>query len=96
MPHTKSAKKALRKTAKRREHNREVKKALKLQLKKYAAALKTGTVEQAQVEYNLVAKKLDKAAKTRVIHPNNASRRKSRLAIRLNAKASPAPAAPAK
>lgn len=90
MPHTKSAKKALRQTQKRRDRNRTVKKALRTQLKKFAAAAKEGTAEQKQAEFVAAVKKLDKAAARRVIHPNAAARKKSQLARAL---AAPAPAA---
>jgi small subunit ribosomal protein S20 len=80
MPHTKSAKKALRKNQKRRQHNRGIKKAIKLQLKKVLEASKEGNAEQLRTEYNLAAKRLDKAAARRVIHPNLAARKKSQLA----------------
>ncbi len=90
MPHTESARKALRQTMKRRDRNRDVKKVLKAQLKKFATILKEGTPEQKQAEYNLCAKKLDKAAAKRIIHPNLASRKKSQLARKLL----PAPATP--
>ena len=83
MPHTKSAKKALRQDAKRRERNRAVKKALKVQIKKFLAALKDGTPEQQQAEFVACAKKLDKAGVRRVIHPNAAARKKSQLARKI-------------
>jgi small subunit ribosomal protein S20 len=83
MPHTKSAKKALRQDAKRRDRNRAVKKALKTQIKKFAAALTEGTPEQKQAEFIACVKKLDKAAARRIIHPNAAARKKSQLAKRL-------------
>jgi small subunit ribosomal protein S20 len=87
MPHTKSAKKNLRKTEKRRLHNRSVKKAVKTQLKRFEEAL-DGPVEQLQKEYNLAAKKLDKAAARRIIHRNLAARKKSQLARALQQKTS--------
>jgi small subunit ribosomal protein S20 len=83
MPHTKSAKKALRQDAKRRERNRAVKKALKAQIKKFLAVLKDGTAEQKQAEFVACSKKLDKAAARRVIHPNAAARKKSQLALKI-------------
>lgn len=86
MPHTKSAKKHLRQSAKRRERNREVKKTIKLQMKKLFRAPKDATLEQLQKELNQAAKKLDKAAAKRVIHPNTAARRKARLARLINAR----------
>jgi small subunit ribosomal protein S20 len=79
MPHTRSAKKNLRKSDKRRLHNRTVIKALKTQIKKVNAAA-AGPIEGLQKEYDLAAKKLDKAAAKRIIHPNLASRKKSQLA----------------
>lgn len=93
MPHTKSARKNLRKSAKRRLTNRAVVKSVKTQLKKFDATLATGTVEQLDKEFRLAVKKLDKAASRDVIHRNLASRKKSQLARKLHAKKS-APAAP--
>jgi small subunit ribosomal protein S20 len=98
MPHTSSAKKRLRQNEKRRLHNRAIKKALKTQVKKVAATAETAGVDQLRQEYQLAAKKLDKAAAKRVIHPNLAARKKSQLARLLHAKATtaaaPAPNAP--
>ena len=51
MPHTSSAKKAMRQDAKRRDRNKGVKKAIKSQLKKFATALEDGTPEQKQAEF---------------------------------------------
>jgi small subunit ribosomal protein S20 len=89
MPHTKSAKKRLRQNEKRRQRNRAAKKAIKLQLKKVLAAA-AGPAEQFQKEYNLAARKLDRAAAKRVIHPNLAARKKSQLARLLKQKPAPA------
>ena len=83
MPHTRSAKKSLRKDEKRRRHSRAVKKDIKTQIKKVLDA-DTGSVEQLRAEYNLAAKKLDKAAAKRIVHPRTAARRKSRLAKAAN------------
>ncbi|MGH7170406.1 MAG: 30S ribosomal protein S20 [Gemmataceae bacterium] len=85
MPHTRSAKKNLRKTEKRRMHNRSVKRTIKTHLKRFLAALE-GPIDQLKTEYNLAAKQLDKAAAKRVIHPNLAARKKSQLARKLHAK----------
>jgi small subunit ribosomal protein S20 len=80
MPHTRSAKKSLRKSLKRRLQNRVVKKAVKTQVKKVLAIAGEGTVEQLREEFRLAAKKLDKAAARRIVHPNLAARKKSQLA----------------
>lgn len=85
MPHTRSAKKNVRKIEKRRLHNRAVKKAIKKQLRSFAEA-QDAPIEQLRSEFKLAAKKLDKAAAKRVIHPNLAARKKSQLARVLQAK----------
>jgi small subunit ribosomal protein S20 len=95
MPHTRSAKKNLRKTAKRRLRNRAAKKAIKTQVKEVIAVAKTGTVEELQKQYNEAAKKLDKAASRRVLHPNAAARKKSQLAKMLHRKQTAGAGAPA-
>jgi small subunit ribosomal protein S20 len=94
MPHTRSAKKQLRKNQKRRLRNRASVKALKTQLKKVAAVSTSGTIEELRKEYDVAAKKLDKAAAKRVIHPNLAARKKSQLARLIHAKEQGGKAAP--
>jgi small subunit ribosomal protein S20 len=79
MPHTRSAKKHQRKSEKRRLHNRAVKKTIKTHLKRFLDAVE-GPIEKLQEEFNLAAKKLDKAAAKRIIHPNLAARKKSQMA----------------
>jgi small subunit ribosomal protein S20 len=83
MPHTPSAKKNLRKSEKRRLHNRAVKRTIRTHLKRFLAAV-GGPAEELQAEYNITAKKLDKAAARRIIHPNLAARKKSQLARMMN------------
>jgi small subunit ribosomal protein S20 len=85
MPHTKSAKKNLRKSEKRRLRNKADKRTLKTHIKRFFTALE-GPAEAIQTEYNLAAKKLDKAAARRVIHPNLAARKKSQMAHAIHAK----------
>jgi small subunit ribosomal protein S20 len=86
MPHTSSAKKRLRQNAKRNESNRAAKSAIKTQLKRVMEVAKKGTPEELQQEYNLAAKRLDKAAAKRVVHPNLAARKKSQLGKLLQTK----------
>jgi small subunit ribosomal protein S20 len=85
MPHTRSAKKNLRKTQKLRLHNRTVKKAVKTQIKRFQAAL-DGPAEELRTQFKLACKKLDKAAAKNVVHANLAARKKSQLARALHAK----------
>src|SRR5438270_479021 len=97
MPHLKSAKKRMRQTIKRREHNRAIKKIVRKQLKTVVeiAADSAVTLDQMKTEALAAVKKLDKAAAKRVMHPNTVARRKSRIARLLNAKAKAPAAAPA-
>jgi len=94
MPHLKSAKKRMRQTVKRREHNRAVKKAVKKQLKAMleVANDKNGQLDQLKKEATAAVKKLDKAAARGIIHRNTAARKKSQIARLINAKAKPVPA----
>lgn len=80
MPNTTSAKKRLRQNIVRRDHNRSAKSALRTQLRKVREAIDAGDSAKAEVEYRLAAKNLDQAGSRRIIHPNKASRLKSRLA----------------
>jgi small subunit ribosomal protein S20 len=86
MPHTRSARKSLRKSEKRRLHNRAIKKSIKTELKKIAQVAQTGSVEALREELRTAIRKLDKAAAKRVVHPNLAARKKSQLARLLNRK----------
>lgn len=80
MPNTKSAIKAARQNLKRRQTNlvalEKIKKATKT-LKKLVASSKLDEANKALSEAFAA---LDKAAKKNIIHKNNASRHKSRLA----------------
>ena len=86
MPHTRSARKHLRQTEKRRLKNRSTKKAIKTQIKKLKEIIAGGPADRIQAEYNLLAKKLDKAAARRIVHPNLAARNKSQMAKLIQAK----------
>ncbi len=85
MPHTRSARKNLRKSEKRRIANRAAKKAIKKQIKVFLDAVE-GPIEDLKKQYDLTAKRLDQAAAKRVIHPNMAARKKSQLARAVNEK----------
>ena len=95
MPHTKSAKKALRQTAKRYARNKATKKTIKFQIKKFLAVLDKGTPEQKNAEFVLTVKKLDKAAAKGILHRNMVARKKSQLALKLTKANAVVPAAPA-
>jgi small subunit ribosomal protein S20 len=79
MPHTESAKKRLRQNAKRRLNNRVAKKVIKTYSKKALAQALEGNLEQAEKDLRFALSRIDKAGVRRVLHPNTADRRKSRL-----------------
>ena len=83
MPNTKSAKKELRKGAKRNIYNRKIKDNLKGLMKKSQKAIQAKD-EQAKELVNKAMKALDKAAQKGVIKKNTSDRRKSRLHLKLN------------
>ncbi|MER3414989.1 MAG: 30S ribosomal protein S20 [Gemmataceae bacterium] len=81
MPHTRSARKRLRQSEKRRLRNRAAIKAIKTQVKKVQSLIKANApFQDVEKEVRLAIKKLDKAGQRRILHPNNASRRKAKLA----------------
>lgn len=79
MPITKSAKKALRQSKRRRLKNLMKKEKIKSLTKKLRKVLTAGNTEEAKKLMPEIYKALDKAAKTGVIKKNAASRKKSRL-----------------
>ena len=85
MAHSLSAKKRIRQTLKRRARNRARKETLKDQVKGFLSALTSGDIPKAKEEFRKTTQRLDKVAAKHTIHKNAASRKRSRLAKRLNA-----------
>jgi small subunit ribosomal protein S20 len=85
MPNSPSAAKRLRQSIKRRKHNRITKKIIKTSVKKAVAAATSNDLEKAQTDFRAAVAKIDKAGSRRVLHPNTAARRKSKLARALAA-----------
>jgi small subunit ribosomal protein S20 len=85
MPTTRSAKKRLRQNVVRRARNRSVKRAVRTQCRKVREAVTTGDAEQAETEFRLAVKRLDRAGAKNIIHPNAAARIKSRLSAQIKA-----------
>ena len=79
MPNTANAKKALRKSHKRRDRNRMRRSALRTYIKRVREAIAAGEQEKATAAFQLVTQKLDQAAAQHLIHKNAAARTKSRL-----------------
>jgi small subunit ribosomal protein S20 len=80
MANTRSAAKRKRQTERRTNQNKSILSGLKHQRKRLAAAVASGDKAKAQIELNVLASRLDKAAKSGIVHPNLANRRKSRAA----------------
>jgi small subunit ribosomal protein S20 len=83
MANTRSAAKQARASLRRQANNRSIKSRLHTLEKKFLAAVAAKNASDASALYRLLSSALDKAAKSRVIHRNNASRKKSRLSARL-------------
>jgi len=84
MPVIKSAKKRMRQSLKRRERNYPVRSRLKSLFKKQLMLVKDGNLAGAEKHLAAVYSVIDMACKKKIIHKNNASRKKSRLAKELN------------
>ncbi len=85
MANKKSALKRIRQNTKRRLHNRFFRGMMRASVKDARKALEGNSVEEARTATLQAVSSLDKMAEKGIIHPNNAARRKSRLAKRLNA-----------
>lgn len=84
MPVTKSAKKQLRASQKRRLRNKSVRHLNKTNVTKAEKLIFTGQLEPSREAVATAISSLDKAAEKGIIHPNNTARRKSRLMRKLN------------
>lgn len=84
MPVIKSAKKRMRQNVKRRARNFPVRSELKTMFKKGLTLIKNGEAEEAKKIMPKIYSIIDMACKKNILHPNNASRKKSRLARELN------------
>ena len=85
MAHSKSAKKRVLVAERNRERNQDVKSRVKTMLKKVLVAVETKEVEAANAALSVAYKELDKAVSKGVMKKNTASRRKARLAAKVNA-----------
>ena len=79
MPNTPSAIKRL-KQSQHRLNNRIAKKVIKTLTKRTMASIAAKEFEKAETDVRSAIAKIDKAGARRVLHPNTAAHRKSRLA----------------
>ena len=80
----KSAEKRHRQSEKRRVRNHALKSQLRTLVKRVLTAVEKKDASAAETELRVAARALDKAVTKGVLHRNNASRRLSRLTLRLN------------
>lgn len=85
MPVTKSAKKQLRQSLKKRARNFPLRSKVKTYVKKELQFIKDGKLEEAEKFLREAYKTIDTALKNNLIHRNNAARKKSKLAKALSA-----------
>ena len=82
MANIKSQIKRNRQNEKQRQRNRTVRSELRTRTK--AVLESDGSSEEASAALSEAMKRIDNAAAKRIIHPNNAARKKSRLQKRFN------------
>ncbi|MCK4660261.1 MAG: 30S ribosomal protein S20 [Phycisphaerae bacterium] len=84
MAHSLSSKKRIRQNQVRHIRNNARKQRIRTEVRKFTDAVHDGNVDLARGTLSQVSRLLDQTAAKRTIHKNTASRRKSRLARRLN------------
>ena len=84
MPNIKSAKKRVIVNKTKAQRNKSYNSALKTALKKANVAIEANAENKEEI-VNAAYKKIDQAAARNLIHKNNAARKKSALACKLNA-----------
>ena len=83
MPNIKSAKKRVIVNKTRAARNKSRNTALKTAIKKAVVAIDTNAADKAEV-VKAAEKKIDQAVAKGLLHKNNAARKKSALAVKLN------------
>lgn len=84
VPNTKSALKRMKQSLVRRQHNRKVKSHLKKAVQAFHVSLEEDDRQKAHAAFSTACSVIDKAVSKGVIHKRNGSRKKSRLAQKIN------------
>jgi len=84
LPNTRSARKQVRVSARKRLRNKSIQSLCKTNITKAERLIFSGELASAQEAAVAAISSLDRATEKGVIHPNNAARRKSRLMKKLN------------
>ncbi len=85
MPNIKSAKKRVKVIETKTLRNHMIKSALRTYIKKFETIAASGNKAEAEVAFKVAVKKIDQAVAKGIIKKNTASRKKSQLALKLNA-----------
>ncbi len=80
MPHSKQAKKRVRTSEERRDHNRALRSTMRTAVKGVETAVEEKNLDNAKSALATAMLRIDKCAMRNIIHVNNASRKKSSLA----------------
>ena len=84
MPNIKSAKKRVKVNESKRLQNKMLRSALKSSIKAADVALTAGS-ENSEADFRAAVRRIDQAVSKGILKKNTAARRKSSLALRLNA-----------
>ncbi|NQT67867.1 MAG: 30S ribosomal protein S20 [Actinobacteria bacterium] len=84
MPNIKSQEKRDRQNIKRRTKNKLLKTRIKTDQKKLAEAVESKNIEEAEKNFNMLSKHLDKAVKKSAVHKNFSANKKSKAAKLVN------------
>ena len=85
MAHSKSSKKRVYIGERNAERNQAIKSRVKTFVKKVLSAVEAKNVDEAKTALQVAYKELDKAVTKGVVKKNTAWRKKSRLAVKVNA-----------
>ena len=85
MAHSKSSKKRVFIGERNAERNQAIKSRVKTFVKKVLSAVEDKNIDEAKLALQVAYKELDKAVTKGVLKKNTASRKKSRLALKINA-----------
>ncbi len=85
MPKTKTAEKSARSARRKAERNKAIRSGTKSKVTRAEKLVTTKKSAEARTAVTEAISSLDKAAKRKVIHPNTAARKKSRLMKKYNA-----------
>jgi small subunit ribosomal protein S20 len=81
---SKSAQKQTRVASRRQQRNKSIRSQVKTNITRAEKLVFTGELEAARQAVTAAVSSLDKAAEKKILHGNNAARRKSRLLKKLN------------